>query len=506
MAGDSITMIFPVSVLNSPASLFGHTFLRIDRKTDKNPDLLAWTISYAAHTHQERGPTFAYKGLTGAYPGKFSLSPYHLRVKEYSDIESRDMWEYQLAFSPAEIQSLLLHLWELFPVYSDYYFLDENCTYQLLFLLEAARPQLRLLEQFSLDVIPSETVKVITSAPGLLKSVHYRPSNEKIIHARANRLSAADRQLAKQIGDGDLSTQAEALRTRPEIIQAQILELAYDYLAYRQAVDKKNKDSTEVDASHDKGLQERLFALLSARSKLNFKAQTPVLTRPAFRPDQGHHARRISMGAGYDQPWYYQQVDLRWAYHHLYDPYMGFAPGAQLEFFKPTIRYYPDKNRLQFDALELVSIISLPTRTDFIKPFSWELSVGVQRHRLNVDQWPLMGDFKAGLGVSYSLGRSSQISMLINANALVSDSFKQFTALGGGGRVEALWQINSAYKLGIYANVMRYFQGITQTAYQVGAKQQIILNTDNALIMDISEARELGDAFFRAQLTWQHYF
>jgi len=36
LAADGLTLIFPVSVLNSPASMFGHTFLRLDREKEKN--------------------------------------------------------------------------------------------------------------------------------------------------------------------------------------------------------------------------------------------------------------------------------------------------------------------------------------------------------------------------------------------------------------------------------------------------------------------------------------
>ena len=33
-----------------------------------------------------------------------------------------------------------MHTYEMDKIYSDYYFFDENCSYDLLFLLDAARP------------------------------------------------------------------------------------------------------------------------------------------------------------------------------------------------------------------------------------------------------------------------------------------------------------------------------------------------------------------------------
>jgi len=201
---DSLTLIFPVSVLNSPASMFGHTFLRLDRKAEKKPDLLAWTVNFAAHAEEGRGLSFAFNGLTGGYPGRFTLAPYYERVKAYSDIESRDIWEYALSYSPDEVNYILLHLWELLPAYFDYYFIDENCSYQLLGLLEVARPGLNLTRGFNWDATPADTVRAITNAPGLLKAVKYRPSLRENINARTEALDIEEQVIAKSLALGEM--------------------------------------------------------------------------------------------------------------------------------------------------------------------------------------------------------------------------------------------------------------------------------------------------------------
>jgi hypothetical protein len=505
LIADTLTLVFPVSVLNSPASMFGHTFLRLDRKTAKFTDLLAWTISYAADTHQEKGLSFAFKGLTGGYPGKFSITPYHSRVKEYTDIESRDIWEYQLNFNREEIQILLEHLWELLPVYFEYFFIDENCAYQLLSLLEIARPDLKLLSQFYFDASPVETVRAVANIPGLLKSVHFRPSNQKIINARTQRISMREQLLAQQLADDALDLHNPELLVKPEPLRAQILELAYDYLSYQQAMQMKFTNHAEIDLL-EKARQQRLFELLSARSELAIKSQQPKVASPDVRPDQGHYGRRLGLRAGFDQPWWYQQVDFRWAYHDLYDPPRGFAQGAQLEFFKPAIRYYSSDNYWQFESIDLVNLISMPVRTEFIKPFSWELSASVQRHRIHEQSRPLMGDFKAGIGMSFRLTINSQVAVFINTGAMLSDAFRQFLALSAGGRMEMLWQLSENWQSGVYANVMQYFQGMSETNYRFGNKQQWSIDQHNSIILEVSAAREFGVEFVNTQLSWQYYF
>jgi len=139
-----LSLIFPAAYLNNPSSMFGHTLLRIDQANqNEQTRLLAYALNYAAATEEENGLVFAFKGTMGGYPGVFSILPYYKKVKEYSDLEHRDVWEYQLNFSQAEVYRLLRHVWELDDIYFEYYFFDENCAYHLLSLLEVARPTLQ---------------------------------------------------------------------------------------------------------------------------------------------------------------------------------------------------------------------------------------------------------------------------------------------------------------------------------------------------------------------------
>lgn len=519
---DGLTLVFPVSVLNSPASMFGHTFLRFDRKNEKRPDLLAWTVSYAAYTEGNTGLGFALKGLFGGYSGRFGFTPYHARVKAYSDIENRDIWEYALNYSQAEIDRVLLHLWELLPTYSDYYFIDENCSYQLLALLDVARPELNLIEKFQLDATPAETVRVITEVDGLLRKVDFRPSLRKVVTARAKKLARADQSLAREIAIGEASLSNNLFNGRSEEVRAAILELASDYAVYLSAVKIKDKRMFEPNApvnqllgdiapngeSSGNGPEEQtlLYELLVARSEINVEPQKYQVVTPKQRPDQGHRGRRVSFRYGYDEQAHFLQMDFRWAYHDLYDPSSGFIGGAELSFIQPAFRYYSEYNHFQLEALDFVSIISAPVRNYFIQPYSWEASAGLKRYQFSEDERPLMGDFRAGFGVSYQLTEASTISLFANTAITVSDAFDPNIAFGGGGRAELISTVTDSWKVGLYGRAMQYFEGITQTSYEFGVKQRFTFNRDGAVIFDIAERREFDEAFLFTQISLQLYF
>jgi hypothetical protein len=177
---ESVSLIFPTTYMNSPASMFGHTLLIVE--TASKSKLLAYAINYAAVTQETFGPLYAIKGLFGFYKGYYSILPYYAKIQEYRDVNDRDIWEYPLNLEYEEVIRLLMHVYELDFIYSDYYFFDENCSYQLLFLLDAARPSLDLTNQFNLWVIPLDTIRVAKKS-GLTTGNFYRPSKStKIKH------------------------------------------------------------------------------------------------------------------------------------------------------------------------------------------------------------------------------------------------------------------------------------------------------------------------------------
>ncbi|MCK4737270.1 MAG: DUF4105 domain-containing protein, partial [Sulfurimonas sp.] len=171
----SVTLVFPAAHINSPASMFGHTFLRINSAYDSK--LLSYAVNYAANANpdKENAAIFALKGLFGGYYGKYSLLPYYDKLKEYRDSEQRDIWEYDLDLNEDEVLMMVKHIWELNGTHSNYYFFTENCSYNILWFLEIAREGIHLREYFSYQVIPLETVHAVR-AEGIIKDDFYRPS------------------------------------------------------------------------------------------------------------------------------------------------------------------------------------------------------------------------------------------------------------------------------------------------------------------------------------------
>jgi len=315
-----VTLIFPAASLNNPGSMYGHTLLRIDAKDqDEKTRLLAYAINYAANTDETNGIAFAINGLFGGYPGMFSMMPYYLKVREYNDMENRDIWEYELNLSPEEIDRVLMHVWELGPIYFDYYFFDENCSYYLLELLEAARPDLDLTSDFRWWAIPSDTVREVVRQKDLVKRTVYRPSNFTVIHYRLELMSPEEQSLVSSMSRGRASASDPGFAGLTPSAQARVLEVSHDYLSYLRATGSNPvADPAELSRT-----------LLLERSRIGASGNDPPVPVPEVRPDQGHGTSRVSIGGGRRDGLNFVELRVRPTYHDLMDPEAGYVAGRR---------------------------------------------------------------------------------------------------------------------------------------------------------------------------------
>jgi hypothetical protein len=424
----SVSLIFPASYLNSPSSMFGHTFLRLDRENQGgDAHLLAYTINYAADVNMADNELFyAYRGLFGGYPGVISVQPFYEKVQEYSDFENRDIWEYALDLSPAETAQLTRHVWEIRPVRFDYFFIGENCSYRVLSLLDVVRPSLGLREQFPYRSIPSDTVRAIVGA-GLVKSVNYRASAATVLNEHSRQLTIGQRRLARRLANGEISFESDELESLSATERAAVLETAYKSLRYRTLADKLPRDSIAALS----------YKLLLARSRIDAPSPLKPPERPAVRDDEGHEPWRADLGFGFLEHTAFGSLRLRSAYHDLTDPLPGYRLGAQIKFLDASFRYY-EHNRFQVEAVDVINIASLTPRTGFINPLSWTIGLGARRKLLESSR-PLVGYLDGGLGLSYDVG-NGMIFGLVDATLETGEALRSGVDIGLGPRIGLLYQ------------------------------------------------------------------
>jgi hypothetical protein len=390
----SISLIFPAAYLNSPSSMFGHTFLRVDQQSPTDTgQLLAQTINFAANVnHDDPEFLFAYRGLFGGYPGVITVKPYYEKAKEYSEIENRDIWEYRLNFTDEEIERLLLHTWELLPIYFDYYFFDENCAYRVLTLLDVARPSLNLTEQFHSYTIPSDTLRSLNQS-NLIEEVHYRPSMATQLKHKVNILPENFHQIALTLAKPGADLNTAEFKNLSPIDQSAILEAAFDYQRYQA----QQQQTPRQDAA------QHSLTLLKQRSQLPPDSPYPKISEPAIRDDEGHKTFELSVSQGNIDHVETTRLTLRPAYHDLLDPSAGYPDGAQIKFLETALDYR-ETGTVRVASFTGLNITSLSPRNDFFKPISWRVDAGLYRKYLPDTSDPLTATLNISAGHSYNVG------------------------------------------------------------------------------------------------------
>lgn len=436
------TLVFPSAYVNSPASMFGHTLLRIDAVGQTEATrLLAYTINYAAKADASDGFSFALKGLTGLYPGMLSSSPYYVKVREYSDMESRDVWEYQLNLSTAETRQLLRHAWEIGATRFDYWFFDENCSYMMLRLLDVARPGLRLSQQFFWTAIPVDTVKgVVAATPGLVTGIHFRASAGTELAHRAGRLAPAQLEAAIAVADG--GTTPESLGDSPLAIEQ--LEFADRLVSFRGHGGKLGQDEALA----------RLKAIQTRRSTLP-AIDTGTVPVPE-RPESGHASARAGLAAGSLAGDAALFLELRPAYHDLLDPERGYARGAQIRFGDLAASQREGRG-WQLDRLLPVDIVSVAPRRAWSQPLSWKVRFGWERS-LGATR-PIAPMLAGGPGAAWEwkLGQRPLLGYVFLENQLLSHAALQKNwAIGTGPLVGVLRDLGEHSRVQIEAGRQWY--------------------------------------------------
>jgi len=426
----SASMVFSSAHINSPASMFGHTFLRIDSSMESK--LLSYAVNYAARTGDDGGFLFAAKGLFGGYPGFYSLLPYYEKLKEYSDTEQRDVWEYDLNLTEAEVMRMVRHIWELENIYTWYYFFDENCSYNLLWLIEIARPGVKLREEFFYYVNPPETIFVLQDA-GLVRAKHYRPSKRTKLLAYEQHMSKQMHKDVMELSRGELAPESLMQKEYSLVSKQRILEAASEMTEYRY-IAKDMNHSEYTGQFHD---------ILTARSKLG-RGEKVVPKQPP-NPDRGHLTNRLSLYTGWREERPIQVIGFRPAYHDLTDSDVGFLRGTQIEFLNVQA-HYSDK-QVKLEKATLLSISSIAPVSAFFSPFSWRMYAGAHRNFRDEKLHPVLS---VGAGYSVEIP-SGDVYAMIDPMLMFYDGVTGGLGLGGGAvlyakqRLKVLLEVQQRY-------------------------------------------------------------
>ncbi len=500
---DSVSLIFSSYYFNNPSSMFGHTLLRFNRASELRSDLLDYALNYAAVVSGDTGLIdYIWNGITGGFEGRFSISPYYDLVNQYNNLEKRDLWEYRLNLSPTQIEFMLLHVWELANTKFNFYFMRENCAYQLLGLLEVADPDLDFRNRHSIWTFPTETIKQLFEHPDLVESVTHRPSLATQLKQKLAYLDEEEKLLVRLIAENPKEKNSSDYNQLPPERRASVIDASIDFIQYKEAA---NSDEHEKSKLHN---------LLILRSQLPIHNQTvaPTTPLPKDSPDQGHDPVRLEILGGrfeiekdFIEPVNdsFLEFSIQPGYHDLLSPEAGQAPLSQLNFLKLRGYFYPETGASNLESFTLIDIISLQPVDAFIKQPSWKFKVGWQRNRDDgcADCTPLVLNPGVGLTLQSNFYRREVYFTFLEANLEIDHEFDSDHRAGIGATAGLLFDATKDWRIALIANRTQYTGGQRSYVTSIELRQRYSLtgSTDITLnLKNVEDYREskLGVVFY----------
>lgn len=397
----SVSVVFSSAYPNNPASMFGHTFLRLDRMSaaeamstgtlnglSRSSDFLSYGANFSASVPAHENPVkYALWGLFGGYRGRYDLTPYYRKVAEYGLSESRDLWEYRLSFTEVETQFFIQHLWEL---YSDgffrYYFLDENCSYQILTALEAVRPDWKVSSGFMLSVLPVETVKHLNDTAGAVLDSTRRPSLRNRLEAAIASLPDGESMRLRRIYQGEKLSLGEST----ELLDTLILALTYE------------KETEKHTVERSEFMREVLLFRSRRGGAVAVNPRTvEILHQNDLRPDDSHPSSRFSVRFGTGEGRRFTQLSISAFEHDFLDRPNSFNQFSEVRLFRLGMQ--EERGDLRIDEVNLIEMASFAADSWFAPQKSWRVSTRWVRPKDfaadTAGVWQVSGGY--GVGTSF---------------------------------------------------------------------------------------------------------
>ena len=300
--------------------------------------------------------------------------------------------------------TMILHIYEIKDSYSDYYFFLENCSYNVLWLFELARPDLDLISKFKLNAIPLDTIKVLKPY-NLIKKSNFRYSKMRkmkyLLHDKIKNTSYLLEYLE--------SDNFEVLDNLSLSDKVAYMDFKIEYTQYMRSKNRIN----------EKNYIKEYLKLLRKRSKIKIKSiyEVEVPKNPIY----SHDSAKVGMAYNTDD-----SIDLFFkpAYNDIYDVSDGYLQGAYIDFF--SFKAKKTKNKTYLDEFILLNIESLSKRDIIFKPLSWGISLGY-KHFKNLSDYI---NLKPEVGLTYG-NKNNFISLLAHGEVYYKNS-NQIYSYGSG--------------------------------------------------------------------------
>jgi hypothetical protein len=406
---DSISLVFANGYFKNPASYYGHILLKFnsDDETKQSSDFLAKSMDYGAIlNNQDNAVAYIFKGIFGFYDAGFTHAHFYEKNHNYGEDELRDLWDYQLALEPDEVEMIVAHGWEVLGAKFQYFFTKKNCATAMADLIElVVDKQLYPRNQpwvapVSVFMAIAETTHNGKSLVEKISRIASRESRLKERYAQldANEKTALDKIMAHEKFIEILDQIKLSTESKQRILET-LLDY-YQFLLVETPTDKELKNKRK---------QVLLYSLALPVKKWEWKVNKKI------PPHNGQKHTMLRVSAYEDElSQHRQSVRLRPAYFDFLNLKSGRAPYTLLSMLDTTLVHRDGSYAVEkVDLLNIETMNVSETGLEGEGGNAWKLRVGYEQYNddcLNCGVY----FFEAGYGKAKQLSDSILVYGLLD--------------------------------------------------------------------------------------------
>ena len=376
-----VKVIFTSERYDSPASIFGHTMMKIES------DEIPYAINYAAKIPDKTDSiSYIYKGLRGKFESGYSFTPFSLKDYEYRLGEFRDLIEFSLNLTSDEINNMMLHFYEIKDYKEDYYFLSHNCGSELIKLIDIAKYDSDISTKLQKIVIPINTIYLLEKH-NYISSILKEESKLKQFYKIVSELNGDEKKLLFKIINNKYPIyKFSNSKDITDDIKDKIILASVKYFEIHSIKNSLKKRFIYpymklIDLEIKRGIED------ISDSKIVLD-KNPISNR----------FHKLYGGVKYAKDSTQTILGYRYLYRDRLDLIDSMKKNGSVELFDIAMR--DKKNQISLDHLTLLNLEAIPISNSFFKESINKIKVGVKRVFLD-DK--LYGYFDYSLGYKYSL-------------------------------------------------------------------------------------------------------
>lgn len=472
----SISLIFATGYFSNPASYYGHLLLKFNEDRNLLPtDLLDESLNFGAVVPEHENPLrYLFKGIFGFYDAAFSSTGFYRTNHSYAENELRDMWEYELALSPDEVEQITAHTWELLRTRYAYYFFKQNCAYRMSQLLGLVIDQPLLSPSLPWSVPSSvfdHLIRVKRDGKPLVHQVKRISSRLNRYREQYHRLDNDQQNIVSDFVERHrefAQTGYPSLNTSEQIA---VVDTLRDYYQFRI-----------VGASGNTDYKTRKLDLLIERSRLPVLSDAEAMQESAqnamvLPPHDGSPPGLIRIGVLQNNKLGTgETVQLRPVYFDNLEADAGRVANANLTMFDMSATHIADRwqiRDLDLVKIEHLNIADTPLSGD--GGWAWRVRFGLKSENLSCRDC-LTGHVTGGIGKAVKLIDDAVAYAMLDG--IAQTRYLDSGTLGVSPGLGLLAMPVEGWKTSLVLNRRTYLNGNQNSAPQVSWENRFGLARD----------------------------